>query len=88
MDGEGDDKAKFESNVTLVQVPQLVEQGRKNCKTDFLRVYQNLKALRFQICDTFKIHLSSFKIGQADKACKLVVLLIKLAFVNLLSDFG
>ena len=38
MDGEGDDKAKFESNVTLVQVPQLVEQGRKNCKTDFLRV--------------------------------------------------
>ena len=38
MDGEGDDKAKFESNVTPVQVPQLVEQGQKNCETDFLRV--------------------------------------------------
>ena len=58
MDGEGDDKAKFESNVTLVQVPQLVEQGRKNWNRFFkgLTEFESIEISNFGYF--YQVHLS------------------------------
>ena len=58
MDGEGDDKAKFESNVTPVQVPQLVEQGRKNWKRFFkgLTEFESIEISNFWY--VYQVHLS------------------------------